>query len=418
MKRGLLQIIAALAMLGAGAFGFYGLVATKPEAAPKPTPEREWIVDVVQAARGDLQPTMHLTGRIVAAKDVELRPLVAGRIVEIGRSFYAGGQVAKGDLLVAVDPFEYEAELADAEAALAETRASLAETQAEIASSKALVGFDREQENLRKRDLDRKKRLSGRGVVSQKGMEDARIAYLTARQTRVARAQTIVRLEAQATRLEASIRRAEVRRDRAERALAETRLTAPFAGVLVDVTATTGKRVGQSDRIARIVSSENLEALFHMSDAQFGRLATAGGVKGRPAVIVWRAGETAFRLDATLGRVQGEFDAASGGVWVYAPIDADQNAVGLRPGAFVEAETPDVEYANVVRLPEAAVHAGERVYVLTGEGRLAERFVRVLARDGADLVVTGDLSDGDLVVTPRVPEIGPGLKARRRGPAA
>lgn len=408
--------VAAALLIFAGATLFL-LKITKPEAAAPVSAEREWTVDVVEVQKGAIQPTLHLTGRIVAARDAELRPLAEGRIIEIGPNFYAGGQVRKGDLLVAIDRFDYETEEMDARAAVAEAEASLAEAQAELKSNQSLVGFDREQETLRKRDLDRKEKLTGRGVVSTKSKDDARIAYLSARQTRITRAQTIARLKAQTARLEASVTRAEVRLSRAARDLRETELVAPFDGVLVDVSATIGKRVGASDRIARIVDSERLEALFHVSDAQFGRLAQAGGVRGRPAEIIWRAGESAVRLQATLERVQGEFDAASGGVWVYAPIRADQNALGLRPGAFVEAETPDIEYANVVRLPEAAVHDARRAYVLEN-GRLAERAVTILGRERGELIVAGDIADGDRVVTTRIPEIGPGLKAKPRDAGA
>lgn len=410
------QIALVVAVLAGAGVIAAGLYFTKPVAAPKPQTEREWIVDTVTVTKGDLQPMLHLTGRIVAARDAELRPMAEGQVIEIGPHFYAGGQVRAGDLLIAIDPFDYEAEAADASAALAEAKAALAEARAELKSNQSLVGFDAEQVKLRKRDLDRRQRLSGKGVVSEKSMDDAQIAYLNARETRVTRGQTIVRMQAQIDRLAASVDRADVRVRRAARNLAETRLVAPFDGILVDVSVTIGKRVSANDRIARIVDSERLEALFHMSDAQYGRLASAGGVRGRPAEIVWRAGTTVIRLTATLERVQGEFDAASGGVWVYAPIAAEQNEIGLRPGAFVEAETPDIEYADVARLPEAAVHGGARAYAIV-DGRLSERIVRVLAREEGDVLVTGDLADGDAVVITRIPEIGPGLKAKRREPA-
>ena len=370
--RSRIQILAVVGLLG-GATGIVILLnLTKPEALTKPLQEQEWVVDVVNVARGDLQPTLRLTGKIVAAKDAELRPLAVGQIIKTGPNFYAGGKVMKGDLLVAIDPFNYQAELADTAAAIDEAKAAISETRAESSSNRALIVFDREHEKLRKKDLDRKKRLEMQGVISAKSMDEARIAYLSARQARATRTQEIERLKAQLERLLASLARAEVRFSRAERNMKETLLTAPFDGVLADVSAGIGKRVGVSDRIARIIDSEHLEALFHMSDAQFGRLIGAGGIKGRPATIIWRAGEYATRLDAILERTQAEFDAASGGVWVYAPITMHQDMSGLRPGAFIEAETPDIRYKDVIRLPEGAVHGGVRVYVIQ-EGRLEER---------------------------------------------
>ncbi|MEQ9122303.1 MAG: efflux transporter periplasmic adaptor subunit, partial [Alphaproteobacteria bacterium] len=75
-----------------------------------------------------------------------------------------------------------------------------------------------------------------------------------------------------------------------------------------------------------------------------------------------------------------------------------------------------VRYDDVVRVPEAAVHDGRRAYVLA-DGRLEERRIVVLGRERSDLIVGGDLADGDRIVTTRIPEIGPGLKARARAQA-
>ena len=414
--RGAKQFLLIAIVLALAGGGFFMLYATKPVAAQRSVVEREWVVDVLPVQKGDVQPMLRLSGRIVAARDAELRPLVEGPIVDVGQNFRSGGMVKKGDLLVAIDPFSYEAELLDANAAVAEAKAARAETLAEIRSSRALIGSDRQQEKLRKRDMDRRKRLTGRGVVSQKATDDSNIAYLTARQTRISREQGITRLQAQAARLAASVTRAEVGVSRAKWSLGQTKLTAPFDGVLTEISGGIGKRVSPNDKLAKIIDNEHIEALFHMSDAQFGRLAITGGVAGRPATIVWRAGQNSVRMQATLARTEGEFDAASGGVWVYAPIAMDQNARGLRPGAYVEAETPDIRYSGVVRVPESAVHGGNRVFVLN-EGRLAERAVTVLAQDGTSLVITGDLSNGDELVTTRIPEIAPGLKARPRDSA-
>jgi RND family efflux transporter MFP subunit len=411
--RRLAQLILALLFLGGGGAIFALLVLTKTEAASKPPVEKDWVVDSVVLQRANLQPTLRLQGQIISSQDADLRPLVEGRVVEIGPNFYAGGKVLKGELLVAIDPFKYETELSDAEAALVEAKASLVEVKSDLASNEVLATFDQEQEVLRKTDLERKKSLADRGVVASKTADDARFSYLSARQNRVARSETITRLEAQVARLSASVTRAEVRLKRAKRNLEETRLTAPFDGVLVETAAAVGKRLSASDKVARIVDSERLEARFHMSDAQFGRLSSEGGVKGRPAVVVWRAGNASIKLKATLERVQGEFDAASGGVWLYAPIDKGQNAFDLRPGAFIEAQTPDIVYENVFRVPEIAVYDSERIYLID-KGRLVERIVTVLAHDGFDLLISGDIADASQLVVTRIPEIAPGLKVRVR----
>jgi multidrug efflux pump subunit AcrA (membrane-fusion protein) len=85
----------------------------------------------------------------------------------------------------------------------------------------------------------------------------------------------------------------------------------------------------------------------------------------------------------------------------------------LRPGAFVSISLPDQVYHKVARLPESALYNTNAVYVVKGE-RLEERAVQLLARVGNDVLLRGELKDGDQVVTTRFAEIGPGQKVEVR----
>ena len=72
----------------------------------------------------------------------------------------------------------------------------------------------------------------------------------------------------------------------------------------------------------------------------------------------------------------------------------------------------DRRYSNVARLPDSALH-GDTVYVVVGD-RLAARRVEVVAYHGEDIVVRGDLVDGDRVTITRFTEIADGVKVEVR----
>jgi multidrug efflux pump subunit AcrA (membrane-fusion protein) len=76
---------------------------------------------------------------------------------------------------------------------------------------------------------------------------------------------------------------------------------------------------------------------------------------------------------------------------------------------FVEVRVKDRLYDHVVRLPETALYNDDTVYAVV-DGRLVPRKVRVLARAGSDVVLRGDFTPGEPLVTTRFPEIGPGIK--------
>ncbi|MDE0201643.1 MAG: efflux RND transporter periplasmic adaptor subunit, partial [Rhodospirillaceae bacterium] len=359
-------------------------------------------------------PSIDAFGEVVAQRDVELRALVAGPVVAVGENFVNGGTVRAGELLVEIDPFEYRAAVTEAEAALAEARAQLAETRAELGAEQAGLAEDRTQLALAERELDRREALLAKGTASEKTVDDALVRRSDRARALAATERRIAGLRARIARQDAVIARTGVALERAERDLANTRLVAPFDGYLTGVTAALGKRLGVNDRVVRLLDQARLDIRIHLSDADYGRLvSSAAGLRGRPVEVTWRAGERNFPFRAVVQRADGEVDAASGGVRVYARIENEASRVPLRPGAFVEVRIPDRVYRGATKLPETALVGGNTVYAVVGD-RLEPRPVALLARVGNDVVVSGGIADGESVATTRFPEIGPGVKVEVR----
>jgi len=361
----------------------------------------------------DVRPTMALYGAIIAGREVELRPLAAGRVVAVGANFVDGGVVRAGELLIAIDPFDYESDVADYAAQVAEARAKLDEIATDHAAAGALLRHDNKQLELARRELARREKLADSPAASPKALDDAHLNLSIRAQQVIQRQQSIDRLAAQTAQQRAVIERRVVALDRARRKLEETRLVAPFDGYLVETDVAIGKRVGTGDRVARLIDAGRLEAHFHVSGAQFARLLAGDGYRGQPANVVWRIGDQAFPFSAVIDRVEGEFDPQSGGVDLYARIEGLVAGGVLRPGAFVEVMLADRLYENVVRLPETALHDGATVYVAVG-GVLEGREVVVVARGDGHVLVRGPLENGDTVVTTRLSDLSPGMAVEVR----
>ena len=176
-----------------------------------------------------------------------------------------------------------------------------------------------------------------------------------------------------------------------------------------------GKRVGLGDRVARLIGANRLEARFHLSNSEYARLLSGGddgGYRGRAAEVVWRVGGAAYDFKAVIDRVDGEIDARSGGVELYARILGHGADGVLRPGAFIEVRLDDRLYRDVVRLPESALHddgaGGDVVYVVVDD-RLEARAIEIVLRGGNHILLRGSVEDGERVVVTRLPEIGTGL---------
>lgn len=409
-----LKILLPLLILGAGAGLAAYLIATKPVVEPEVVEERVWTVAAVPVEIKDQSVDLNLFGSLKAVRDVELRSLVGGEVIEVGENFREGGLLEKGDLLVRVDPFEFEASLNENKASLLEARSRLNELVATQDSEIAALNREREVLERDVRNVERAESLAKRGNISVKSLDDARSALSRQRQTVELREAQLEILKARIGQQRAVIDRLEVGVLRAERDLKNTSLRAPFRGYVTEVNAEFGKNIGASDKVARLIDATKMEARFLLSDSQYGLLLGSNdGIIGRPITVTWQSGDAELAFSGRVARLSPEISSDTGGVEVFAVLDPSEYTLYLRPGAFVEVVLSGNRYPNTARLSDSSLFNGDTVYVVE-EGRLQPRKVEIVARNGDEILLRGDISDGDLVVTTRLPEIGPNLKVEVR----
>lgn len=398
-------VLVALSIIGASY-----LRATKPDVEPTPDVEQIWTVRATAVIHQDHQPVLDLYGELVAGRDVTIRPDVTGQVIEASSKLFDGGRFEQGELILRIDPFDYQAAIDDLEAQQREAQARRAELLANRAMDEMTLELDKEQLALVTRDVERYERLSGNRTASEKAYDDAKIAL--SRQTGAVqqRQQSLVMLDARLDQQDAAIARLDVALRRADRDLAETEIRAPFDGFITDVDAQIGKKLTAGDSIARLIDDRKLEISFQLPENDFGRL-WRDGLIGREVTGRWRLGATIFEIKATVARVVPTIDAESGGVTVYAEIAEAPADIPLRPGAFIEVAMRDRLYEDVVSLPASALFAGDTVYIVEGD-RLRPETVELLAANGNDILVDADIEDGIPVVTSRLAGIAPGLKVK------
>ncbi len=340
--------------------------------------ERVWPVEVIEAHYGTVRPELRLFGEVTAGRRSELRPLVSGLIIEVGPNFRDGGIVGKGELLVQIDPFDYET-------ALAEQRSILKEAEARL--------------QLLKKDYERAKELRIENTVSEQFLEKA---------------------ELEQVQQEAIVEQRGISVSQAQRDRTETRLLAPYDGVINNVSANLGSQVSGfgNDKVADLIDTSRLEVRFSLSNAQYGRLLESGDpVIGRPVRVSWTIGNETMEYDARIERVGAEIVSTTGGVEVYAVIESSGSQTNLRPGAFVAVSLSDKIYQNVISAPDSAIYGEDVIYVIKDE-RMVERRIHIQGYDGSNLLFTrtGDppVEEGDLIVTTQLREGGSGAKVEVR----
>jgi len=405
------KIVVPIAILFCASAIFLALKNTKPEIQNRPAQERVWGVKTVRVEIGDVSVKHRFYGQVVAGRVADLRAEVNGRVLTVNNNFKNGGIVSRSDILVRIDPLDYQSDLIERENELAEAEASFAELKADYDGTKKLLKFDKEQTELRQRETARLSRLIKRKNISEQRFDEAKMALSQTRQNAVNRERLLKKIASGLDKQLAVINRRAEAVKRAKRKLSSTRLLAPFDGFLKSVETAPGRYVSIGTPLGKIIQAKDLEVKFQIGNREFGELSRTNELVRKKVDVLWQSGGKR-QYTAIVRRYDSSVDPDAGGINLYAQLEGLTRNSLLRPGIFVEIYFTGKLQKQVMRLPETALH-GDKVYVILGD-RLTEKKVEVVLKSGTDILVKGEIANGDKVVVTRLSEIGPGLKVVER----
>jgi HlyD family secretion protein len=129
-------------------------------------------VSVEKVATHTITETVTASGKIYPETEVKISPEVSGEIIEL--NINEGDSVAKGQLLVKINPAIYSSQVQQAEASMQQTKSGVANSQQMSAQSKA--NFEQAQANF-----NRNKKLFTDKVISATEFEQIEATYKAAK---------------------------------------------------------------------------------------------------------------------------------------------------------------------------------------------------------------------------------------------
>lgn len=384
------------------------------ETADGPPPgrgaERVFTAAVLRAEAGPVTPVITVFGEVQARRSLELRAPAGGRVVELAEDFRTGGSVRAGAVILRLDP---AAATAARDLAAADLReAELGVDQA--ATGLALAGDDlaaaERQAALQTQALARQRDIRGRGAGSDAAVETAELALSAAAQAVLSRRGALAEAEAAVDGAAVTLDRARIALAEAERALADTVLSAPFDGTLAEVSVIPGALLSPNERLGDLIDPAALDVVFRLSNAEYLRLADAAGALPAAGITVsLSAGDARIETSGRILRVGAAVGEGQTGREVIAGLDAP---AGLRPGDFVTVAVSEPPLDLAVRLPATALGADGAVLVLGPEDRLEAVAVRLLRRQGNEVILAPEGLTGREVVRDRAPVLGAGIRVQ------
>jgi len=298
------------------------------------------------------------TGRVESLRQAEVVAPYAARLVCL--KVKEGDPVEAGQVLGELDTSDAADRVKEAEAALAVAKAELASAGAALEAAEARA------EAARKK-AERFRYLFEQDAVSQAELEAAEIEYAGAKAEAATAAGNIRALEAR-------VKQAQVAVDNARRTAAKGRLTAPVAGVVMEIAAKEGSYLQPGARVLTIGDPEKLRVVADLSEQDVGGIAAGQEVEINWAAYpdkVWR-GKVARVAPAVVKKSELETERV---VRVFIVL----GQTGLLPGATVDVVIHRVQPREAVLVPsEAVVDRGKtKVVFVVEKGVARERAVTV-----------------------------------------
>ncbi|WP_343035207.1 efflux RND transporter periplasmic adaptor subunit [Parasulfitobacter algicola] len=399
--------------MGLAAFSMFSAIQTRLSDEPdaRPARERVFAVNTITVTPKTLIPEMTVFGEVQSRRTLELRSAVAGTLVELASEFEEGGQVKNGQLLAQIDPADMQSALDRAKADILQAEAEVRDADRALQLARDELAVAEEQNLLRQRAFVRQQDLRERGVGTDASVEIAELEASSARQSVVARRQSLAQAEARLDQSKTALLREQIDLAEAERRLADTNIYAAFTGTLSDVSAVQGARITSGEQLARLVDPDQLEVRFRLSTAQYARLLDQnGGLQQVPVNVTLDVLGFDHIAQGMVTRESAAVGEGQTGRLLFATLD---QPLGFKPGDFVTVRIAEPALDNVVKLPSAAVGADQTVLVLDDDDRLEVSQVQLMRRQDNDVIVTAPTLAGRDIVAERTPLLGAGIKVRR-----
>ena len=377
---------------------------------PSQKRERVFIVNVVQAEPQSIAPVLKAFGEVQSRRTLDLRMASGGQVVELSKNFVNGGQIKAGELLVQLSTSDAQSALLRAEADVTDALDEVDEAQRALSLMQDELSAAEEQQALRAKALARQVDLQSRDVGTAAAVEMAELAASSAMQALLAKRSNFDQVKSRGSKVATRLARAKLARDDTRRKLEDTALYAEFDGVLSDVTMVKGGLVTANERLGRLIDPSALEVSFRISTDQYARfLNDEGGLIKSPVSVSMEGLGENLTADADLIRDSGAVGDGQSGRMLFATL---KNARGFMPGDFVLLSVTEPLQNYVVKLPASAINANSEVLLVTSEDRLEPLTVKLVRRQGNEILVRSrDLANRE-VVAEQTPVLGAGIKVK------
>ncbi|MBT9099806.1 efflux RND transporter periplasmic adaptor subunit [Methylovulum psychrotolerans] len=365
-----LRILLPIAVLLLGIAAAWRLLVYQPAMPTQTRVSEPPLVSTLTVMPETVRLDVQTQGVVRPRTEIDLVPEVSGKIIFVHPELNAGGFFAKNELLIAIEPRDYDYAVTEAQARIAEAQRLLIAEQAQAVQAR------NEWKTL------------GEGQPTPLAMREPQLAE--------------ARTKLQAA--EADLAKARLKRSRCE-------LRAPFAGRVKEKLSGLGQFVQPGEKLARLYATDIAEIRLPIAmdelafiDLPLGKPKREQTAATLPTLSLTAqlAGRTAT-WEGRIVRTEGFVDEANGQLYAIAQVSEPYaQYAGQTPllvGLFVQAAIHGHTYQNVFVLPPTAINSDQEVWLVDAQQQLHKQKVAILRQETQRILVVGGLKAGDQIVT-------------------
>ena len=378
-------------ILAVGVLGLALLVALRPEPPKIEPPRQSPLVTTVQPELRQGHLTVRGNGTARPIREINLVAEISGRVVSVSDALVSGGFFGNGQMLLQIDPTDYENAVAVAEAEVAQRQLELLMAQEEVEIAR-----------------EEWARLEQRTGV-KRSPDSTAFGSLVLKEPQLKAAQAL-------------LKSADARLDDTRTRLARTTIAAPFNGRVRTKMADIGQYVAPGQTVAAIYSTDAVEVVVPLSWRKAALLTDLWARESRqgrgprlPATVSAAFGGQRYEWDGYVDRTEGTLDEATRTVNVVVRVSQPYRTTEGRPplmvGTFTEVDLQAMALDRYVVLPRAALREGDTVWIVE-QGTLRVREVEVVQEVDEEIYVTNGITENDRVITSTLAVMTEGMSVR------
>jgi multidrug efflux pump subunit AcrA (membrane-fusion protein) len=361
--------------------------------------EQRLAVETVEVTRGDLKQTTTLNVTFAPESSVPVIPKTGGTVTQV--LVRTGDRVVKGQPLFTIDDRQLQLQVKQAKAAYEMAQANLAQvekgaTDEEIQQIESTVLQAKASYQNVAAECKRMEELFRQEMIPQQKLEAVQLqkelaaANLTAAEARLTAVQKGASQEQLAV-LQAQVRQAETALEMANLQLGYTRVTAPIAGVIAQLTVEVGSMAAPSVAAGLVVDDRKMKAKALVPESYINQLRV-----GEAVVIEAKASGGNF--NGTISAITPVADQTTRQFPVEFSVVNSSNL--LKAGMMGTVHLTIGEDRNQLVLPvDTVVFEGDQAHVYVVEdGRAQRRNIKVGFNAGGLVGVLDGLGEGEQVI--------------------